>query len=107
MGAAVIAEVAHRFTLPRDAQITPDVADAFGEQVLLLRLNDRGEPAFRMSADHHTSAIHAFEDAHYREQHARKRCHQLVAIGPQHAVARYGHGGLDIDDTQTAFGVGQ
>jgi lipopolysaccharide export system protein LptC len=46
-----LAEVAHRFTLPRDPQITPDVADAFGEQVLLLRLNDRGEPAFRMSAE--------------------------------------------------------
>ena len=46
-----LAEVAHRFTLPRDPQITPDVADAFGEQVLLLRLNDRGEPAFRISAE--------------------------------------------------------
>jgi lipopolysaccharide export system protein LptC len=32
-------------------QDTTDIADAFGENVLLLRLNERGEPAFRMSAD--------------------------------------------------------
>ena len=46
-----LAEVAQRYTLPREVRDAPDVADAFGEKVLLLRLNDRGEPAFRMSAE--------------------------------------------------------
>ncbi len=46
-----LAQVAERFTLPHDVRIAPDVADAFGEKVLVLRLNERGEPAFRMTAE--------------------------------------------------------
>jgi lipopolysaccharide export system protein LptC len=50
-GSYYLAEIAQRFVMPRLVQDTTDIADAFGENVLLLRLNDRGEPAFRMSAD--------------------------------------------------------
>lgn len=50
-GSYYLAEIAQRFVMPGLAQDTTDIADAFGENVLLLRLNDRGEPAFRMSAD--------------------------------------------------------
>jgi lipopolysaccharide export system protein LptC len=50
-GSYYLAEIAQRFVMPGLVQDTTDIADAFGENVLLLRLNDRGEPAFRMSAD--------------------------------------------------------
>ena len=50
-GSYYLAEIAQRFVLPGLVQDTTDIADAFGENVLLLRLNERGEPAFRMSAD--------------------------------------------------------
>ena len=50
-GSYYLAEIAQRFVMPGLVQDTADIADAFGENVLLLRLNDRGEPAFRMSAD--------------------------------------------------------
>jgi lipopolysaccharide export system protein LptC len=46
-----LAQVAQRFALPNESRVAPDVADAFGEKVLVLRLNDRGEPAFRMTAE--------------------------------------------------------
>ncbi|MBU6188252.1 MAG: LPS export ABC transporter periplasmic protein LptC [Betaproteobacteria bacterium] len=50
-GSYYLSEIAQRFVMPGLVQDTADIADAFGENVLLLRLNDRGEPAFRMSAD--------------------------------------------------------
>ncbi len=50
-GSYYLAEIAQHFVMPRLVQETTDIADAFGENVLLLRLNDQGEPAFRMSAD--------------------------------------------------------
>ena len=50
-GSYYLSEIAQRFVMPGLVQDTTDIADAFGENVLLLRLNDRGEPAFRMSAD--------------------------------------------------------
>lgn len=50
-GSYYLSEIAQRFVMPGLVQGTADIADAFGENVLLLRLNDRGEPAFRMSAD--------------------------------------------------------
>ncbi len=46
-----LAQVAQQFALPSASRAAPDVADAFGEKVLVLRLNDRGEPAFRMTAE--------------------------------------------------------
>lgn len=46
-----LAQVAQQFALPNESRVAPDVADAFGEKVLVLRLNDRGEPAFRMTAE--------------------------------------------------------
>ena len=50
-GSYYLSEIAQRFVMPGLVQDTADIADAFGENVLLLRLNERGEPAFRMSAD--------------------------------------------------------
>ena len=50
-GSYYLAEIAQRFTLPSQARDDPDIADAFGEKVVLLRLNERGEPVFRMSAE--------------------------------------------------------
>lgn len=49
-GSYYLSEIAQRFALPGESREGPDIADAFGEGVLLLRLNDRGEPAFRMTA---------------------------------------------------------
>ena len=49
-GSYYLAEIAQRFALPGESREGADIADAFGEGVLLLRLNDRGEPAFRMTA---------------------------------------------------------
>ena len=40
-GSYYLAEIAQRFVMPGLVQDTTDIADAFGENVLLLRLNDR------------------------------------------------------------------
>jgi len=50
-GSYYLAEIAQRFTMPSQTREGPDIADAFGEKVVLLRLNERGEPVFRMSAE--------------------------------------------------------
>ena len=50
-GSYFLAEMAHRFVQSGPAREDSEIADAFGEGVLLLRINDRGEPAFRMSAE--------------------------------------------------------
>lgn len=49
-GSYFLAEVAQRFIQPGAVREGPDVADAFGEAVVLMRLNAEGEPVFRMSA---------------------------------------------------------
>jgi lipopolysaccharide export system protein LptC len=50
-GSYFLAEVAQRFVQTAGVNEGPDIADAFGEGVLLLRLNEQGEPVFRMSAE--------------------------------------------------------
>lgn len=50
-GSYFLAEVAQRFIQPGAVREGPDVADAFGEAVVLMRLNAAGEPVFRMSAE--------------------------------------------------------
>ena len=50
-GSYYLAEIAQRFTLASPTRDALDVADAFGERVVLLRLNEQGEPVFRMSAE--------------------------------------------------------
>lgn len=50
-GTYFLAEMAQRFVVPASPREGPDVADAFGENVVLMRLNAAGEPVFRMTAE--------------------------------------------------------
>ncbi len=50
-GSYFLAEVAQRFVQTAGSTDGRDVADAFGEGVVLMRLNETGEPVFRMTAD--------------------------------------------------------
>lgn len=50
-GTYFLAEVAQRLVIPTAPREGPDVADAFGENIVLMRLNAAGEPVFRMTAE--------------------------------------------------------